>query len=413
MKNKLYLFLILICLIACAPSTANTAVTSPPIIQNYPLGSVEVRIHNNTPQDFDEITGFFGEERIAFGALEANSFTNFATVPTAFQSFLGEITISGESISMVHGEDIELSGEPPIVNGILTYTINFAPSDGLYWSDMRPEFEDMEARIQPLLEELRENGAIVQYEPSIQRPNLFQRLYGAPVAARELLTLNDERVVVYIFDDVETAVASAEILNQHQSTVTYIREDGTIISETPQLWSGAHPVWWQFSNLILLTDGREPEHHTQLTDAIRVEPLGGTVAEFIPTATPETPQLEGELYMARRNFDPDAFEEALLVGELVVMNDCLFVQGDGSTDLYLIIWPRLFTVDNSGSLPTVLDENGADVFQVGELAYLGGSSRSANDIERIQTQLVEPIPDRCLGSDIWSVGEVLPEEYRD
>lgn len=125
-----------------------------------------------------------------------------------------------------------------------------------------------------------------------------------------------------------------------------------------------------------------------------------------PTENAAKIEPESSIYMAQRNYDPDGFNDALLTGTLQVKNDCLFV-GDA-----LVIWPRLYTLDESGDVPTVLDESGEVVFRVGEKAYLGGSGTDNNRSWFLE-RLIEPIPEWCDFQEIWNMSEPLPVEYRD
>lgn len=121
----------------------------------------------------------------------------------------------------------------------------------------------------------------------------------------------------------------------------------------------------------------------------------------------EQPTSDDTIYMARRNYEPDGFNDALLTGELRVENNCLFV-GDS-----LVIWPRLYTLDERGEIPTVLNESGDIVFRIGEKAYVGGSSARISNLSWHLKRLIEPIPERCADQEIWNMSEPLPIEYRD
>ena len=126
-----------------------------------------------------------------------------------------------------------------------------------------------------------------------------------------------------------------------------------------------------------------------------------------PTENAAKIEPESSIYMAQRNYDPDGFNDALLIGELQVNNDCLLVSDS------LVIWPRLYTLDETGERPTVLDENGEFVFRVGEKAYVGGSGVWEKNRSWHIKRLIEPIPERCDFQEIWNMSEPLPIEYRD
>lgn len=389
------------------PTTSLITATPQPtlLLADYPIGSLAIRIHNQTGRDLDSVTTIYGDTTHDFGAIAANATTDFAHIPFAYQMFEGRIEVDGETYVIDGSEMVAMSGEPPIVGGAYTFTISNVNSE-IRGGEMRVEEDIVRGWLQPLLDKLKDGGAFAAYTPSAQRPNMFSLAYDEPVAARELLQLGQERIVVYVFRDVGSAENALTRLQLDSATI--IGDDGTTYE--PSFWSGEIPVWWHVGNVLLLANGRDGKTHEQITTALGIDPLGGMVAEFVPTPTPETPLINSDIYMARRNYDPDASETALLTGELVIVENCLYVVGDGSSERYLPIWPRLYTLDESSVIPAVLDESGEVVFRIGERAYLGGSGGRGDNIAN---RLVTPVPDRCDSSLVWHVGSILPPEYRD
>ncbi len=120
-----------------------------------------------------------------------------------------------------------------------------------------------------------------------------------------------------------------------------------------------------------------------------------------PPPFPVTPV--PELHMAQLKQRDVAFMEALLIGELVIEDNCLRIHSENES--YLIIWQAdYYLTDNDGRIQ-ILDETGAVVAQVGEAVYMGGGAqRALNDAE-----LQMPVPESC-GGPYWRMGEFLPEE---
>jgi hypothetical protein len=98
-----------------------------------------------------------------------------------------------------------------------------------------------------------------------------------------------------------------------------------------------------------------------------------------------------------------SFMEALLSGELVVMNGCLRIQVENSTESYLVFWqPDYFLNQNNGTRE-ILDREGQVVARVGEPIQMGGGEIPAvvdND------QLQAPLPPACAGP-YWLMGEIV------
>ena len=112
---------------------------------------------------------------------------------------------------------------------------------------------------------------------------------------------------------------------------------------------------------------------------------------------------------------------ALFTGPLVVKDDCVFIGQSGNYSLP--VWPKGFAAEREGSGPVVVrDADGAAVAVEGENFEMGGGYtaefRPSNRVEpqeeqirRVEEWLGYPIPDRCLGSDVygvWVVGDTEP-----
>lgn len=394
MKNLLTIALLLL-LTACAGSIEESSPMGNDLFIDYPIGVVQVRLHNTSQYDIDAITTTYGDTTHEFGMLAKGETTDFVEFPYIFQGFNGEITINGEAITNNIRENVDMTGEPPITGGSYTFQLDGKLDQGYFGGQLMPNEEVGLDRLKPLIDLLSDGGLRVDYTRSAQRENFFDMEYGVGTAAQELMDVDGERMIVFVFGDTVSAETAAEL----------VAEKGQYISIN--LWSGKHPVWWQKDNILLLTEGQDTTHHQAITQALTTTPIGGEPAAFVPTPTPPTPDIDSDTYMARLNYDPDGYNSALLTGDLNLNNNCVFI-GDN-----LIIWPRRYTFDDSGILPAVLDENGDVVFTVGEKAYVGGSGTSMIDFSDRQDQLVDPIPDSCDAKSVWFASGALPKEYRD
>ena len=104
------------------------------------------------------------------------------------------------------------------------------------------------------------------------------------------------------------------------------------------------------------------------------------------------------------------FLTALLEANLIVENNCLLAQyPDRPEEKMLIIWqPGYFVHDANGRIQ-ILDQNGTVVAEVGQKLYMGGGESPLHG----GLALAAPIPVPCRTSNIWVMGEFLPEEYRN
>ena len=91
--------------------------------------------------------------------------------------------------------------------------------------------------------------------------------------------------------------------------------------------------------------------------------------------------------------------EALLVGELVLVDDCLRV------DEYLLVWPPSFSVSTEDGVIWIIDDNGQPIMRVGDKVKVGGGGGEMPS-EHIAKYSAELPSDRCSGP-YWIVGEVI------
>ena len=112
-----------------------------------------------------------------------------------------------------------------------------------------------------------------------------------------------------------------------------------------------------------------------------------------PSPTPFFPQQRDE---------PNGSMEALLVGELVLVDGCLRVN-DSSGNSYLLVWPQGFSLRTEGNVIQVVDSTGRSVAQVGDNLEVGGGEVPAGWAGELSAQ---PLPSGCPGP-YWIVGEQI------
>ena len=114
-----------------------------------------------------------------------------------------------------------------------------------------------------------------------------------------------------------------------------------------------------------------------------------------------------DVYMAQLKSHDTSYEEALNNDILTFEDGCLFAgSGDQRT---LIVWqPGYSPVEQDGNV-IVVDRLGRQVAAVGEVLYMGGGFSSSFDDSEVEA----PIPATCQTSEIFRMGEFLPDEYRD
>ena len=97
------------------------------------------------------------------------------------------------------------------------------------------------------------------------------------------------------------------------------------------------------------------------------------------------------------------FMEALLIGELVVVNGCIRMNSREGSTSYLVVWPPDFTLGIEND--SIYIRNGASevVARVGEEIYMSGGEVPAKTAWLSQ-QLQQKLPDACPGP-YWVVGE--------
>ena len=107
--------------------------------------------------------------------------------------------------------------------------------------------------------------------------------------------------------------------------------------------------------------------------------------------------------MARRNFDPDGCNQALLTGPLTLEDNFLYV-GDGNIEnRHFSVWPRTYSIDESSGVPTVIGSNGEVVIKVGDQARFGGSSIPEGNTFWMEN-LVSPLPERFdKNQPVWGM----------
>ncbi len=97
---------------------------------------------------------------------------------------------------------------------------------------------------------------------------------------------------------------------------------------------------------------------------------------------------------------PDTMD-ALLVGKLVLLDGCLYVD-DGFGHRYLPIWPHNFALSVQGDVVQILDDTGQPVARVGDEVKIGGGEVPADQIARYSLQ---PLFSQCP-APYWLVGQM-------
>jgi hypothetical protein len=95
--------------------------------------------------------------------------------------------------------------------------------------------------------------------------------------------------------------------------------------------------------------------------------------------------------------------EALLFGELVMVDGCLRIIEPDSGTSYLVVWPPGYSSMIEGEDILVIDNLGEVVLQVGDMVRISGGETpitSSGEIEDL------PSPDVCPGR-YWIVGDEI------
>jgi hypothetical protein len=99
---------------------------------------------------------------------------------------------------------------------------------------------------------------------------------------------------------------------------------------------------------------------------------------------------------------PVAYMDALLTGELVVINGCLWVKDNYGNNPILLIWPPGFSAQAEQGIIQVLDSTGKRVASVGDWIEVGGGQVPTPTY----LGLIDPLPENCPGP-YWLVGEYI------
>lgn len=138
-----------------------------------------------------------------------------------------------------------------------------------------------------------------------------------------------------------------------------------------------------------------------------LEETRSTLAALSSTTSTST-NLASNLYFPQQApvSGPRIVMEALLFGQLVERDDCLRVIPDAGTTSYLIVWPPNVRLHVQGDILQVVDDTGAERFQVGQHVRLsGGAIKDAAGVESRQP-LRRALPPACSGP-YWIVGEEM------
>lgn len=115
--------------------------------------------------------------------------------------------------------------------------------------------------------------------------------------------------------------------------------------------------------------------------------------------------LKYSIFFPTQNKPATEYMQALLSGELELIDDCLRVNGD------LIIWPYGFSL--SVDEASILDDTGHGAVRVGDRVRFGGGGLSEDemgdriDIADILSKLSTQFPSNRCSGPYWLVGEIL------
>jgi len=99
---------------------------------------------------------------------------------------------------------------------------------------------------------------------------------------------------------------------------------------------------------------------------------------------------------------PNVYMDALLVGELTLVDGCLRLN-DSDGNSFLLIWPQGFSLRNENDIIQIVDDTGQFVAQVGDNLKVSGGEMPG---EYITEYLSQPLPNGCSGP-YWIVGNEI------
>lgn len=99
---------------------------------------------------------------------------------------------------------------------------------------------------------------------------------------------------------------------------------------------------------------------------------------------------------------PNVYMDALLAGELVLIDGCLRVN-DSDGNSYLLVWPQGFSLRIESNVIQVIDDTDHIVAQVGDKLEVSGGEMPG---EYISEYLSQPLPSGCSGP-YWIVGNEI------
>jgi hypothetical protein len=109
-------------------------------------------------------------------------------------------------------------------------------------------------------------------------------------------------------------------------------------------------------------------------------------------AFPVGKEIEGERHVM----------EAIVIGDLIIEDNCIRVISDTGRNKYLLIWPPGFSLNTETDPVQILDETGKVVARIGDYVRIGGGEI------KLKISLGEytssQIPSQCPGP-YWIVGE--------
>jgi hypothetical protein len=93
--------------------------------------------------------------------------------------------------------------------------------------------------------------------------------------------------------------------------------------------------------------------------------------------------------------------DALLIGKLVIVKNCLRVE-DNAKNNYLLIWPKGFSINREVTAIEVYDSKGNSVAKVGDHIEFASGEASK---ELFADFITLPFPTDCSGP-YWVIGDI-------
>jgi hypothetical protein len=266
--------LIMLLLIGCSPGTA----VSTPVPTPFPdIGQVYIRIQNDSDTDFQEVKLQFTTGRGSFGTVAAGTQSDYQVFPEAFQSASFEVITMEAGLGTDASLLVDGEGELPITSGYYTFILDIHNDTIL--ASLEPDMGPIAELIAPVTDSLTTAGLSINIERSIQRGTLFDELAGKVVSSETILMINDQRVDLIRFAEVETAVSMAAAVQPGGSSFVYTRDDGTAVQKFDDANVGGFAFWWLYGSYLVRYAGKDANIVGKISEAFDSLPLNSEEPE--------------------------------------------------------------------------------------------------------------------------------------